>query len=199
MTPAREGLLSTIRALMEMTEARGCTKAEAAIASAKALQLMDKHSVSLKELAPSAGITGAHAPAVPRQESSQRSRTYKRRSDAFVNEVFAGKERSRVWGPFRRGGRVLAGYAAVGFGIWAIAAFDITPSQQDHPYKHGRGASNGEEPILSHDFSSQDWADISKSEQEHDGLLTVRPNRREPFSSEDSSNPAMIRSQLGQR
>jgi Protein of unknown function (DUF2786) len=200
MTPARERLLSTIRALMEMTEARGCTRAEAAIASAKARQLMDKHGVGLKDLAPSAGITGARAPAKPRQEPSQRPRAYESGNNAFANEVFAGKgRRSWTWEPFRCAGRVLAGYAAVGFGIWAIAAFHITPSQQDHPYRYGREVSNGEEPILSRDFSSQDWAEISKSEQEHDGLPTVRSNRREAFRSEDRSDPAMIGSREGQR
>ena len=70
MIPAREGLLSTIRALMEMTEARGCTKAEAAIASAKARQLMEKHGISLKALMATASITAAHAPAEPRKDPS---------------------------------------------------------------------------------------------------------------------------------
>jgi hypothetical protein len=192
MTPVREGLLSTIRALMEMTEARGCTRAEAAIARAKARQLMDKHGVSLKELAPFAGITGSRAPAKPRQEPSQRPGAYEYCSEAFVNGVFAAKGRKWTWEPFRRAGGVLAGYAAVGFGIWTIAAFDIAPSQQDHLYKYGQGVSNAEEPGLSHDFSSQAWAEISKLEQGHDGLPAVRPSRREPFKSEDSSDPAII-------
>jgi hypothetical protein len=149
MTPAREGLLSTIRALMEMTEARGCTKAEAAIASAKARQLMEKHGISLKALALSAGITGAHASAEPRREPFQRTRSREYRGDAFVNEDFARKRRGWRRESFRNAGRALAGYAAVGFGIWAIAAFHITPYQQDHPpYKYGQGVSNGEEHII---------------------------------------------------
>jgi hypothetical protein len=148
MRPAREGLLSTIRALMEMTEARGCTRAEAAIASAKARQLMDKHGVSSKELALSAGITGAHAPAEPRREPSRRPWTYEYCSDAFVTEVSAGKGRRWRWGPFRRAVRVVAGYAAVGFGIWAIAAFHATPYQKDHPNTYGQGVSKAEEPII---------------------------------------------------
>jgi hypothetical protein len=56
---------------MEMTEARGCTRAEATIARAKARQLMEKHGVSLKELMPSTGITSAQAPAGFQQKSSQ--------------------------------------------------------------------------------------------------------------------------------
>jgi hypothetical protein len=50
MNQSRERSLSTIRCLLEMTESRGCTKAEAAVARAKALALMDAHGISLKEL-----------------------------------------------------------------------------------------------------------------------------------------------------
>src|ERR1700727_2470187 len=115
MRPAREGLLSTIRALMEMTESRGCTGAEAAIASAKARQLMDKHDVTLKELLSSAGTVEAHPPTEPRQKSSRRPRTYEYGGDTFKNEVFAGKRKSWTWEPVKRACRFLAGYAAVGF------------------------------------------------------------------------------------
>jgi hypothetical protein len=149
MRPAREGLLTTIRALMEMTESRGCTKAEAAIANAKARQLIDKHDVTLEELATSVGTVEAHAPTEPRQKPSRRPRTDEYRGDAFAHEVFAGKQRSWNWEPLKRACRIFAGYAAVGFGIWAIAAFQITPSQEDHPYKYDRGVSNAaEEPFV---------------------------------------------------
>jgi hypothetical protein len=148
MRPAREGLLSTIRALMEMTESRGCTGAEAAIASAKARQLMDKHDVTLKELLSSAGTMGVHAPAEPRQKPCRQPRAYEYRGDAFANDVFAGKRKSWTWEHLKRACRVFAGYGAVGFGIWAIAAFQITPSQQEHPYKYDRGVSNAGEPIV---------------------------------------------------
>jgi hypothetical protein len=43
---------------------------------------------------------------------------------------------------------VVAGYAAVGFGIWAIAAFHVTAYQQDHPNTYGQGVSKAEEPII---------------------------------------------------
>jgi hypothetical protein len=148
MRPAREGLLSNIRTLMEMRGARGCTRAEAAIASAKARQLMDKHDVTLTELASSAGTMGATLPTEPRQKSSRRPRAYEYRGNAFVNGVLAGRRKSWSWEPFKRAYRVLAGYAAVGFGIWAIAAFQITPSQQDHRFKYGQGISNAGEPII---------------------------------------------------
>jgi Protein of unknown function (DUF2786) len=154
MRPAREGLLSTIRALMQMTESRGCTGAEAAIASAKARQLMNKHDVTLKELLSSAGTMGAHAHTESPQKPYRRPRTYEYRSDAFANEVFAAKRKSWTWEPLKRACHVLAGYAAVGFGIWAIAAFQITPSQQDHPYKYGRGVSDAGEPIIGGDANS---------------------------------------------
>jgi hypothetical protein len=148
MTPAREALLSTIRALMEMTEARGCTRAEAAIASAKARQLMDKHGISLKEFLVSARITAVSPSGEPRQEPSRRHPAYEYCSNAFVNEASGARRRTWTWEPFRRAGRIFAGYAAVGFVIWAIAAFDIAPSQQDRPYKYGRGVSNGDEPVI---------------------------------------------------
>jgi hypothetical protein len=50
MNQSRERSLCTIRRLLEMTESRGCTKAEAAVARAKAFALMDAHGISLKEL-----------------------------------------------------------------------------------------------------------------------------------------------------
>jgi hypothetical protein len=109
---------------------------------------MDKHGVSSKELALSAGITGVHAPAEPRREPSQRPWTYEYCGDAFAKEVFAGRGRRWRWDPFRRAVRVVAGYAAVGFGIWAIAAFHVTPYQQDHPNTYGQGVSKAEEPII---------------------------------------------------
>ena len=46
----RESLLSTIRALLEMTEACGCTKAEAAAARAKAFDLMERYRLTIKDL-----------------------------------------------------------------------------------------------------------------------------------------------------
>jgi hypothetical protein len=51
MTHSRESLLSTIRSLLEMTEARGCTKPEAFAASSKAFELMYKYGINLKDLA----------------------------------------------------------------------------------------------------------------------------------------------------
>jgi hypothetical protein len=183
MRPAREGLLSTIRALMEMTESRGCTGAEAAIASAKARQLMDKHDVTLKELLSSAGTMEAHSPTEPRQKPSRRPRTYEFRGDAFANEGFTGKRKSWNWEPLKRACRVLAGYGAVGFGIWAIAAFQITPSQQEHPYKHGRGVSDAGEPIIgdganspSHEGQVRYWhSTFHEGKVEYFGKLDIRP------------------------
>lgn len=183
MTPARDGLLSTIRALLQMTEARGCTKAEAAIASAKAKQLMDKHGVRLKALTPFAGTPGARGPAEHRPEPFQRRSDYKHGSDVNVEEVFAGKGRSWTREPFRRIGRVLAGYVAVGFGIWAIAAFHITPSQQDHFHKYGQGTSNAEEPTIGdsvnppyHKGQVNNWRDtLHGGRVEYFGSPYIRP------------------------
>jgi hypothetical protein len=50
MPRSREGWLSTIRAISEMTEANGCTKAEAATARVKAFELMYRKGISVRDL-----------------------------------------------------------------------------------------------------------------------------------------------------
>jgi hypothetical protein len=105
----RESLLSTVRALLEMTEAHGCTKAEAAVASAKAFELMYKHGVSLKELtlqAPSRPMLATPAPA---------------------------PTRAKVRTPFRRRAKVVAySFAVCLFGLIAVplTAPDLHPGRQ---------------------------------------------------------------------
>lgn len=131
MTRTKEGLLSTIRALLDMTESRGCTKAEAAAARDKALNLMRKYEVSVEDLAEacsSAALpqTAVAAPPVsPAWEETDQGRRaaydyygfYS--DDAFVREVFSDR--------FARGRKPLSRVAGViiGFGIAGLAVFII--------------------------------------------------------------------------
>jgi hypothetical protein len=69
-----ERSLATIRHLLEMTESRGCTQAEAAVARAKAFSLMDTHGISLKDLVsqPFTNSTAARTAPVPQPQASRR-------------------------------------------------------------------------------------------------------------------------------
>src|SRR6476660_1258625 len=64
MAPTRESLLNTVRALLEMTEARGCTAPEAALARSKAIELIEKYGITLRDLSGPPSV--ARVPISPR-------------------------------------------------------------------------------------------------------------------------------------
>jgi hypothetical protein len=111
MAHSRESLLSTIRSLLEMTEARGCTKPEASAASSKAFELMYKYGISLKDLS---------TPATPPAASIRQPQTHQYYSDAFVKEVFSARSPRNT--ATSRFARFVAGYGIAGLAVWVIAA-----------------------------------------------------------------------------
>ena len=86
MPRSREGWLSTIRAISEMTEAHGCTKAEAVTARVKAFELMYKKGISMRDLM--APVSIAFPPAEPcdpgRRTAYEYWEKHRIRSDPFM-------------------------------------------------------------------------------------------------------------------
>jgi len=129
VTPTKEGLLSTIRALLEMTESRGCTKAEAAVARGKALKLMRKFGVSVEDLtqpSPFAAPPQAAPVKTARQETDPGRRaakdywsTHGVYSEEFVKEVFSRRS-TRGWQPLPRAARIIAGFGIAGLAVLII-------------------------------------------------------------------------------
>jgi hypothetical protein len=138
MTPTRESLLSTIRALLEMTEARGCTEAEAALAEAKALDLMVKYGVSLNDLVsnpchPSQTSATPQAPVTPelwQEPDPDKRRAYEHWStygvysnDADVKGAFSRK--AARWNPIHLVARFVAGCGLFALACWAFGTFRV--------------------------------------------------------------------------
>ena len=131
MTPTKESLLTKIRTLLEMTESRGCTEAEAALARAKALNLMCKYGISLEDLAQLSDsiLTPQAVPSAPTVTAERRGTApdncppYEYWSaqggypnDAFVREVFSrGATRGRK--PLHRVAKVIAGFGIAGLAV----------------------------------------------------------------------------------
>ena len=133
MIQTRESLLSTIRALLEMTEARGCTKAEAGTARAKAFELIDKHGVSLNDLLsiPSPISWAPPAPANPetrpepdpdqRRASKHRSTPGVYSNEAFVQGVVSHKRGGGD--PSSRLASMAVGFGFIALVCWLAATF----------------------------------------------------------------------------
>jgi hypothetical protein len=150
--PTKEGLLSTIRALLEMTEARGCTKAEAAVARNKALNLMRKYGVSVEDLA-----TRSSPVAPPKVAPSTTPETdFGRRaaheywsvndvysSDGFVREDFSRKSPQGWRARADAVARKIAGYAIAGFAVWIIA---MGVGQEGTGYQSNTAAPTASQP-----------------------------------------------------
>ena len=124
MSRSREGWLSTIRAISEMTEANGCTKAEAATARVKAFELMHKKGISMRDLMdPVSARYSASFRVTP--ESCDPARAYDYwekhgiRSDPFMSQVFSNE---RGKNPLRGIARIVAACGIAGLAVWAIAS-----------------------------------------------------------------------------
>jgi hypothetical protein len=147
MIPTKQRLISTVRALLEKTEARGCTMAEAAAARAKAFELMNNYGLSLNDLLSSQSQAAAtlHAPLTP--EASQKVSSDQRRtsgyrsagvvysSDAFEQEVLC--RRRGVRNPFCRFASVVAGLGFIALACWVFGTFC---ESQDDPGKPQKAA-----------------------------------------------------------
>ena len=124
MPRSKEGWLSTIRAISEMTEARGCTKAEAATARVKAFELMYKKGITMRDLMGSVSVLVPQAPVTPEPcDPSRVAHDYCKkhgiRSDPFARQAFS---KQRSINPFRRIARIFAVCGIAGLAVWAIAA-----------------------------------------------------------------------------
>ncbi len=129
MTPTREGLLNTIRALLEMTVARGCTEPEAALARSKALELIEKYGITLRDLSGLPSVVPGPISPEPSDRLDPKNGWFNCRKrtgiyfhDVFIKEIFARKAgANKRSAPIARAARFVAAYGAVGFVIWTIA------------------------------------------------------------------------------
>src|SRR5208282_450406 len=124
MPRSREGWLSTIRAISEMTEARGCTKAEAATARVKAFELMYKKGITTRDLmapvfplVPEASVTPE--PYDPNRVAYDYWKKHGNRSDPFGSQVFSNE---RSINPFQGIARIFAVCGIAGLAVWIFAA-----------------------------------------------------------------------------
>jgi hypothetical protein len=110
MPRSREGWLSTIRAISEMTEAHGCTKAEAVTARVKAFELMYKKGISMRDLMAPVSIVVPQASVTPEPCDPGRRTAYEYwekhgiRSDPFMSQVFSNE---RGMNPLQRIARIV--------------------------------------------------------------------------------------------
>lgn len=125
MPRSREGLLSAIRAMSEMTEARGCTQAEAKTARVKAFELMYKHRINMRDLMTPRYPTVPQVPLTP--EPSRRAaydhweeyRIYP--NDAFAKRTFSRKPSDG--GAVTGGAVFVVGCGITALAVWVIATF----------------------------------------------------------------------------
>jgi hypothetical protein len=126
MPRSREGWLSTIRAISEMTEANGCTKAEAATARVKAFELMYKKRIGMRDLmAPVSARCSEGFRVTPKSCGPARRTAYERRekrgirSDPFMSQVFLNETgKNSLQGL----ARIVAFCGIAGLAVWAIAS-----------------------------------------------------------------------------
>ena len=135
MPRSREGWLSTIRAISEMTEANGCTKAEAATARVKAFELMYKKGIGMRDLmAPVSARCSQGFRVTPESCDPARRTAYEYwdkhgiRSDPFVRQAFSNEtgKNSVQWIP-----RIFAFCGIAGLAVWAIASV-LSPESRGH-------------------------------------------------------------------
>jgi hypothetical protein len=144
MAPTRESLLNTVRALLEMTEARGCTAPEAALARSKAVELIGKYGITLRDL--SGPLSAARVPIRPRPSHSLdpkkgRPFNFGTRNGIYSHDAFVKKACARKAGankrsaPNLRGVRLVTGYCAFCFAIGAVAIFQPAKNFQRNSFQ----------------------------------------------------------------
>jgi hypothetical protein len=125
MPRSREGWLSTIRAISEMTEVNGCTKAEAATAQVKAFELMHKKGIGMRDLiAPVSPRCSESFCVTPESCDPVRRTAYEYwekhgiRSDPFTRQVFSNETGKK--NPLKGIARIVAVCGIAGVAVWAI-------------------------------------------------------------------------------
>src|SRR5271165_5243567 len=134
MPRSREGWLSTIRAISEMTEAHGCTKAEAVTARVKAFELMYKKGISMRDLMAPVSIAVPQASVTPEPyDPSRVAYEYREkrgiRPDPFMRQVFSNE---RGMNPLQRIARIVAVCGIAALAVWTIAAAVLDPESRGY-------------------------------------------------------------------
>jgi hypothetical protein len=174
MTSTKESALSTVRALLQMTEARGCTRAEAAAARAKAFELIEKYGIGLEDLHPRSQTPAAGA------QQPVWSTTQACANDAFANAVSNQKPERDSQGA-RRVTRFVAGCAAVGFLISAFAAFYVGLSTDSRsPSYHEQHTSRNSKTVEPRNLSPEVRAENGKLSKRHPRNVSQRQERHGP-------------------
>jgi hypothetical protein len=170
MPRSREGWLSTIRAISEMTEAHGCTKAEAVTARVKAFELMYKKGISMRDLmAPVSIVVPQAEPRDPgRRTAYEYCGKHGIRSDPFTRQVFSNE---RGMNPLQRIARIVAVCGIAGLAVWAIAAV-LDPESRGYDNAAG---------------SAYNQAEVDKPAEAHSSLRAVRPLKLEQILYSDPS------------
>ena len=170
MPRSREGWLSTIRAISEMTEAHGCTKAEAVTARVKAFELMYKKGISMRDLmAPvSIGVPPAEPFDPGRRTAYEYWEKHSLRSDPFMSQVFSNE---RGINPHQGIAGIVAVCGIAGLAVWTIVAVLVPESR---PYGNAAG-------------SAYNQAEVDKPAEAHSSLRAVRPLKPEQILYSDPS------------
>lgn len=174
MPRSREGWLSTIRAISEMTEAHGCTKAEAVTARVKAFELMYKKGISMRDLMAPVSIVVPQASVTPEPCDPGRRTAYEYwekhgiRSDPFTRQVFSNE---RGMNPLQRIARIVAVCGIAGLAVWTIAAV-LDPESRG--YHNAAG-------------SAYNQAEVDKPAEAHSSLRAVRRLKPEQVLYSDPS------------
>ena len=174
MPRSREGWLSTIRAISEMTEAHGCTKAEAITARVKAFELMYKKGISMRDLMAPVSIFVPQASVTPEPCDPGRRTAYEYwekhgiRSDPFMSQVFSNE---RGMNPLQRIARIVAVCGIAGLAVWTIAAV-LDPESRGYDNAAG---------------SAYNQAEVDKPAEAHSSLRAVRPLKPEQILYSDPS------------
>jgi hypothetical protein len=169
MPRSREGWLSTIRAISEMTEAHGCTKAEAVTARVKAFELMYKKGISMRDLMAPVSASVTPEPCDPgRRTAYECWEKHGIRSDPFMRQVFSNE---RGMNPLQRIARIVAVCGIAGLAVWTIAAV-LDPESRGYHNASG---------------SAYNQAEVDKPAEAHPSLSAVRPLKPEQILYSDPS------------
>jgi hypothetical protein len=174
MPRSREGWLSTIRAISEMTEAHGCTKAEAITARVKAFELMYKKGISMRDLmapvsivVPQASVTREFCDPARRTAYEYREK-HGIRSHPFTKQVFSNERRIN---PLHSIARNVAICGIACLAVWTIAAV-LAPESRGYDNAAG---------------SDYNQTEVNKLAEAHSALRAVKPLKPEQILYSDPS------------